>query len=169
MSTIAAASSIFSTPGVVRELRAENLRLQAENLRLQAFARSGALVITQTVADLRRMIEEVVEPAEEALANARVQIRVHWQTEVAEGNNQTLVAAYNAMSEAERILRDSSDSDDDFEDDALHCVLCGSSDADGRNFSIMVPEGRWATLAPGARTICSLCRRDEPGAIESGA
>ena len=116
MAIIAAASRDFSTPGVVSELMAENRRLQEENRRLHAFVVRRALAEAQAVADLHRMIEEVVEPAEEALAEARVRIRVHWQTEVAEGNNQTLVIAYNAMTEAERILRDNGYSD--LEDDA---------------------------------------------------
>jgi hypothetical protein len=114
MAIIAAASRDFSTPGVVSELMAENRRLQEENRRLHAFVVRRALAEAQAVADLHRMIEEVVEPAEEALAEARVAIRVHWQTRPPP--NQTLVIAYNAMTEAERILRDNGYSD--LEDDA---------------------------------------------------
>jgi hypothetical protein len=52
MAIMAAASRDFSTPGVVRELRAENLRLQAENLRLQAYV-ERALAEIVAVADHR--------------------------------------------------------------------------------------------------------------------
>ena len=59
-----------------------------------------------------------------------------------------------------------SDEDSEAEVD-LGCVLCQSIDDSTREFFDMRPEGRWAGLAPGARTVCSICYRRDMGRIGS--
>jgi len=58
-------------------------------------------------------------------------------------------------------------SDDDESEVDLSCSLCGSLDISTREFFDMVPEGRWAGLPPGARTVCSRCYSRDLGRIRS--
>ena len=57
-----------------------------------------------------------------------------------------------------------SDEDDEAEFD-LSCVLCRSIDDSTREFFDMLPEGRWAGLPPGARTVCNVCYKWDLGRI----
>ena len=97
--------------------------------------------------------DNVVQPAVDMLGEARAMIRT-----------QQTNTAYNKIIEAEGVLREESDTDMD--ETGPHCVLCRSSDRNTRNFFSMVPAGRWEGIAPGGRIVCSLCRREDMGAIE---
>ena len=57
--------------------------------------------------------------------------------------------------------------EEETDDESIFCVLCRSSDGQGRNFVNMAAEGRWAGLAPGARILCSVCYTEEHGRVES--
>ena len=72
MAIMAAASSSVSTPGVVRELMAENRRLQAENLRLQACV-EHSLAEFVAVADHR---DEILQQLRDAHADEFQRFRV---------------------------------------------------------------------------------------------
>ena len=108
--------------------------------------------------------DNVIQPALLALTEARAMIRT-----------QQTNAAYNQIIDAERLLEEEDDtnvSDTDMEDsdtdsdDGPHCVICRSSDRNTRDFFMMVPAGRWEGIAPGGRIVCSLCRREDMGAVE---
>lgn len=68
------------------------------------------------------LVYEVMEPAENVLMRARRQIRLCWQDPQADYES-ALTAAYNAMCDAERHLRDQSDDDESGE-------VSGDSDGD---------------------------------------